>query len=260
MPEFPVKTGYGGVALRAEPAAILKACENVGPLFVLLRNEACILGSIVEPLRFLEAGDVHLATSTALSLNLTRRPVGEAFGYLEAGPQGGFIDAIEFCGPKEEGFLKLCRMERTDRERWVALLGRFQVGGVDFSRLAGIRKTNHLNLPMLLPGLPSPAAALLDRFLTAVVETRSPLHITAPAPGARGRLALAPTHRVRCGSWEVLSSDDAALHLAPACLSELRVITRPHLAMLVLLGTSGRLIARILIRDRALIAKIPSIL
>ena len=253
--------GCGGVELQADPAAILDACEKIGPLFLLFRNEACIFGSVADPLWHLETANVHLAASGAITLNLAPRRACSAFGYIEAGPQGGFIDAVEFCGPGCAGFLKICRMDGTDRAGWLGLLADFRVGAVSASRIAGIRKTNHLEPPALCGcGAPSPAEAVVERFLECAIQCGASLHVTASAACARGRLVIRPTHRVRVGHWTVLSSDSTALHVAPGCVSELRIVTRPHLAQLILLGAGGRCLARILTRDRELLSQLDQIL
>ncbi len=266
MPDFderpPIShtSGRGGVELEPDPAAILRACEGIGPLFVLFRNELCIFGSVADPLWYLETANVHLAASGAVTLNLAPRQSCTAVGYIEAGPQGGFIDAVEFCGPRHEGFLKICRMEQTDRARWLALLSNFHAAAALPSRIAGIRKTNHLDVPAAAGGAPSPAEAMIVRFLECAVRCGATLHVTAQAACARGRLVIRPTHRVRTGHWMVLSSDDTAFHIAPGCVSELRIVTRPHLAQLILFGAGGRFVARILTRDRALLSQLQHIL
>ncbi len=252
--------GCGGVELQPDPAAILKACEKAGPLFVLFRNEACIFGSVADPLWYLDAANVHLAASGAITLNLAPHQPCSVFGYIEAGPQGGFIDAVEFCGPGQEGFLKICRMDRTDRACWLALLADFHAGSAAPSRIAGIRKTNHLDVPLSACGAPSPAEMMIERFLGCAVRCGATLHITAQSPCARGRLVIRPTHRVRAGHWTVLSSDDTAFHVAPGCVTELRIVTRPHLTQLILFGAGGRFVARILTRDRALLDQLHEIL
>jgi len=246
-----------GVELRAEPAAILRACEELGPLFVLFRNEACIFGSIADPLWHLETANVHLAASGAITLNLAPRSRCSVFGYVEPGPRGGFIDAVEFCAGRS-GFLKICRMEKTDRAGWRALLADFCVAPAAPARIAGIGRTNHLG--GCACGSASPAGVVLDRFLDRAVECGATLHVTAQAPAARGRLVIRPTRRVRLGHWTLLSAGETALHLAPGCVSGLRVVTRPHLAQLILLGAGGRFLARILTRDAALLSELDEIL
>jgi hypothetical protein len=232
----------------------------MGPLFVLFRNEVCIFGSVAEPLRFLEAADVRLAVSGAITMNLARHASCAVVGYMESGPRGGFIDAVEFCDPQQKGFLKLCRMDRTDRGRWLSLLADYHVEAAPAARIAGIRKTNHLEVPISACGPASPAEAMLDRFFECALRCEAALEITAPASGARGRLMIRPTHRMRAGHWIVLSSDETAFHLAPGCVSELRIVTRPHLIQLVLFGAGGRFVSRILSRDSGLISQFNHIL
>jgi hypothetical protein len=266
MPEFPKQPfvprtpGLGGAELRADPAAILKACEDAGPLFVLFRNEACIFGSVADPLWYLQTANVHLASSGSITLNLAPDRRCTAFAYIEAGPQGGFIDAVEFCGPRDQGFLKICRMERTDRACWLSLLSEFHAGAAPASRIAGLRKTNHLEVPAGARGLPSPAELMIERFLECAVRCGATLYVTAQAHAARGRLVIRPTHRVRTGHWSVLSSNETAFHVAPGSVTELRILTRPHLAQLVLFGAGGRFAARILTRDRELLSQFAQIL
>jgi hypothetical protein len=250
--------GVGGVELRAAPAAILKACGASGPLFVLFRNETCIFGSIADPLRHLQVANVHLASGGAITLNLAPRRPAAVFAYAEPGPRGGFIDAVEFCDAEDRGFLKICRTDGTDRARWLALRAEFHVAPAPASRIAGIRKTNHLEAPV--GGCSSPAALVIERFLECAVRCRASLHVTAQACGARGRLVVRPEHRVRAGHWSVLSSDDTAFHVAPGCVSELHVAMRPHLAQLILFGTGGRFAARILTRDREMLPHMNQIL
>jgi hypothetical protein len=259
-PSLPREPGLGGTQLRAEPAAILKACENAGPLFVLFRNEACIFGSVADPLWYLQTANVHLASSGAITLNLAPRRACTAFAYIEPGARGGFIDAVEFCGPGEQGYLKICRMAGTDRARWLSLLAEFHAAPMTASRIAGIRKTNHLGTQAFAGGLPSPAELAIVRFLECAVRCRATLHVTAQASGARGRLVIRPEHRVRVGHWSVLSSDETALHIAPGAVTELRIVTRPHLAQLMLFGAGGRFAARILTRDRELLSQLDQIL
>ena len=232
----------------------------MGPLFLLFRNEACIFGSVADPLRYLETANVRLAASGAITLNLASHQPCEGFAYVECGPRGGVIDAVEFCDLQARGFLKICRMDHTDASAWRSLQAAFQMKAVPPCRIAGIRKTNHLELPAGVGGAPSPAEALIGRFLESAVACGASLHITAPARGARGRLVIQPTHRVQVGHWTVLSSDETAFHLAPGCVSELRVVTRLHLAQLVLFGAGGRFLARILTRDRALLDQFHHIL
>lgn len=266
MPEFPERRplspspARGGLALQPDPAGILRACEDLGPLFLLFRSDACIFGSVADPLWHLEKANVHLAASGAITLNLAPRRPCAAFSYVESGPHGGFIDAVEFCDAQARGFLKICRMDATDHVGWRSLVAMFQAEPVPPARIAAIRKTNHLQLPVEAGGPPSPAETVIGRFLECAVETGATLHVTAQASGARGRLVIRPTHRTRVGYWTVLSSDETAFHLAPACVGELRIVTRPHLAQLILLGTHGRFLARILTRDRALLNQLYHIL
>lgn len=266
MPEFenctplPRGTGLGGSELRADVSAILRACEDVGPLFVLFRNEACILGSVADPLWYLHTADVHLAASGAITLNLAPRRAGSAFAYVEPGPRGGFIDAVEFCDARSRGFLKICRMDAADIARWRALRAEFCVAAVPASRIAGIRKTNHLETLAGAGGPPSPAERVLERFLECATLCRASLHVTARTAGGRGRLVIRPEHRARVGLWTVLSAGDTAFHIASGWLKELRVVRRPHLAQLVLFGADGRFSARILTRDRHLLSQLPQIL
>lgn len=269
MPEFPrrpdenpptVAEGLGGIRLRPETSEILRACGRVGPLFALFRNEACILGAVANPLRLLETVDVSLAAGGALTLNLAPREPSAVYSYVEPGPQGGFIDAIEFCGEADTGFLKLCRMEDTSRPRWQEMLANFRRQNVTSACIGGIQKTNHLNIPSPGGEPTSPASFLLDRFCDLAVDCGAALHVTAPAPGGRARLTVRPTHAARAGHWRVLCAEETAFHLAPVVVSELRVITRPHLALLVLLGPRGRLLTRIVTRHTDLLAKLPTIL
>lgn len=270
MPEFPrrpnerpplaAEGGLGGIRLRSEFSEILRGCEAVGPLFTLFRNEACILGAVADPLRLIEAPGVRLAAGSALTLNLARRDPAAIFSYVEPGPQGGFIDAIEFCGKDAAGFFKLCRMENTSRPRWQELLANFRMQNVTSACIGRIRKTNHLNIPSPGGEPASPASFLLDRFCDLAAECGAMLEVTAPSPGGRARLTVRPTHAARAGHWRVLCAEETAFHLAPIAVSELRVITRPHLALLVLLGPRGRLLARVLTRDARLLAKLSNIL
>jgi hypothetical protein len=252
--------GPDGAELRVEPAAILEACVGAGPLFVLFRNETCIFGSVADPLWHLQTANMHLASSGALTLNLAPRRPDAVLAYVEPGPRGGVIDAVEFCGPGDVGFLKICRMDGTDRARWLSLLEKFRVAAMPAARVAGIRKTNHLDVPVCDCSLPSQAELVIERFFECAVRCGATLHVTAQASGARGRLVIRPAHRVRVGHWSVLSSNETAFHVAPGCVSELQVLTRPHLVQIILFGAGGRFAARILTRDRELLSQIPRIL
>jgi hypothetical protein len=57
-----------------------------------------------------------------------------------------------------------------------------------------------------------------------------------------------------------MSSDETAFHIAPGSVTELRIVTRPHLAQFILFGAGGRFVARILTRDRALLSQLNHIL
>jgi hypothetical protein len=182
-------------------------------------------------------------------------------GYLEPGPNGGFIDAIEFCGPRGVGFFKVCRMDGGDVRGWQRMQREFRVGPLDAAEVARVRKTNHLDAPVCTCGRPvSPAEALLERVIECALRCEATLHVVAPAALARGRLAIRPTRRSRAGHWTVLSSETTVFHLADGCVSELRVVTRPHVVLLVLLGPGGQLLARISTRDRELLSQIKYIL
>lgn len=252
--------GLGGLALHSLPSRILKACEQVGPVFMLFRSEACIFGTVANPLWFRETADVHLAASGALTLNLVPSCPCAIYNYLEAGPGGGFIDALEFTTGDRVGFLKLCRMKETNRERWMAMLAEFHSHCVDREWIAGIRKTNHLYPIIAQDREPSPAETTLMRFFDLVIDAGALLHVTSQVPVARSRLAFRPTHRVDAGNWLVLSAKCTGMHLAPSQITELRVVIRPHVALVVLLGNQGRLIARILTRDPRVLKLLPSIL
>jgi putative heme degradation protein len=247
--------------LRPDAAGILAACAEAGPLFVLFRNQGCIFGSVADPLWQRRTGDVHVVAGGALDLNLATRRAVRAISYLEPGPQGGFIDAVEFCAPGDVGFFKVCRMAGGDAGGWQEMQRKFRADALGANEMARVRKTNHLDVPVCTCGRPdSPAEALLERFLECALRCGATLHLVATAARARGRLAIRATRRRRVGHWTVLFSETTAFHLASGCVSELRVVTRPHVVLLVLLGPGGRLLARISTRDRELLSRIRYIL
>jgi len=132
------------LALAPDFSRVLPFCRTLGELFILVRNESCVLGALAEPLHYSKIGSRRMAWMNGLTLNLSARQIPSVLAYNENGEHGE-IQGIEFFDGKRRGCFKICRTNEASRKAWGCLLRDTTMGYVPRETLQYLRKTNSLS-------------------------------------------------------------------------------------------------------------------
>lgn len=235
---------------------IATQCARMESVYLLSRNDGCILGSLATPLRFTRAGQVSLIWSDALTLRLSHRTIPLAVSYSETGADGSVIDGIEYVDRQGRGCLKVCRTDPVSKQQWAEMLSTCGKYRLPVDALACVRKTNHLDGPCsghsrhVTPRTPS--ALTLETFLRSAIDHRDQIEIIAPCGFSKAHLQLRPQSLQWRGEWLIPVDASSCCHfrLAPGT----RVVRREHITreILDIFDAGSRFVARLTKPNRTL--------
>lgn len=231
---------------------IATQCARMESVYLLSRNDGCILGSLASPLRFTRAGQVSLMWSDELTLRLSHRTIPLAISYSETGADGSVIDGIEYVNRQGRGCLKICRTDPVSKQQWAEMLSTCGKYRLPVDALDCIRKTNHLDgtcsqcsghsRPVTLR---TPSALTLEAFLRCAIDHRQQIEIIAPCGFSKARLQLRPQSLQWRGEWLIPVDAASCCHfrLAPGT----HVVRREHSSRetLDIFDAGSRFVARL---------------
>jgi len=204
---------------------IAAQCTRMESVFILSRNDGCILGSLASPLRYTRAGHVALAWTKDLTLRLSNRGIPLAISYGETGADGSVIDGVEFVDRQGRGCLKICRTDPVSKEQWAQMLsicGKYRLPG---DTLSCLRKTNHLEgsatcshcaAESRVSHPRTPSAKTLETFLCNAIDDRQSIEILAPCGLAKARMTIRPHSLQWRGEWLIPTDTNTCCHLRMA--------------------------------------------
>ncbi len=213
------------LALSPGFAGVLSAVGELGEAFLVVRNEACLMGGLARSLRYAQVGHRRLAWADGLNLNISSRYRPVVLAYSETGAEGE-IEGIEFFDPCGRGCMKICRTAEIDLEAWNDLVADLTCGVVARETLSSLRKTNHLNRSFCCEACRQkqqqriasqpPVARVreeLRRFIVEAIDEERRLDVTLPCGLLRTQATLEPRELNWQGQWAYVSSESSGCHL-----------------------------------------------
>jgi len=214
---------------------VLSVVGELGQLFLVVRNEGCLLGGLADGLRYTQIGRRAMVWAQGFNLNLSARRCPAVLAYSELGVEGE-IAGIEFFDHRGRGCLKICRTSDIFAEDWEDLVAGLTRGVVKREALGGLRKTNHLNSGPCCescrqqraqwletrPDVEDTREVVSDFIMQAIHEERR-LDIHAPCGLLRAQAHMAPNALNWQGKWAFVSSETSGCHLRVAEGSEVTV-------------------------------------
>lgn len=234
---------------------IMPYCARMGSVFVLCRNNGCILGSLASPLHYARAGRVSLAWTGCLTLRLSHREIPMALSYSETGADGALIDGVEFIDQQRHGRLKICRTDPVSKEQWARMLSLCSQSRLPEDALDSLRKTNHLDGTTVCthcaPARPAPtrrhlSAKIVETFLCDAIDERKTIEITAPCGMARAHQVFQPHSLQWRGEWLIPTNSEACCHLRMTIGTHAVPRTRGGREIVDIFDAGSRLMARII--------------
>jgi len=234
---------------------------ELGQLFLVVRNEGCLLGGLAENLQYAQVGHRTMVWTRDLSLNLSARRRPAVLAYSESGSEGE-IAGIEFFDHRGRGCLKVCRTSDVFAEDWNDLIAGLTRGVVKREALGGLRKTNHLNSGPCCdacqqqrshwlakqPPVEETRELLSDFVMQAIHEDRR-LDIYLPCGLLRAQASLSPMALNWQRKWAFVSAENSGCHLRVAEGSSVTISEKAAgISVLNLFDDWGRFAARVISR------------
>jgi len=214
---------------------VLSAVGELGQLFLVVRNEGCLLGGLTEELSYSQIGRRTMVWAKDFNLNLSSRRCPAVLAYSESGVEGE-IAGIEFFDHRGRGCLKICRTSDVYAEDWDDLVSSLTRGVVNREALGSLRKTNHLNSGPCCESCRQQRAQWLDTrppventreilcdFIQQAIHENRRLDIQLPCGLLRAQASLSPMALNWLGKWAFVSSENSGCHLRVAEGSEVTV-------------------------------------
>jgi len=220
-------------------SAFFGACSGLGEVFTVARNDYLLIGSIADPIRYIRQGRMRLLDAGALQINHSRRFTLDPAPAVQS-CACRVVEGMDFVNRHGEGFLKICKTDRTNAEGW----SRFVQAQLD-ARTTAVphvrRATNELDLMVdETPGL-HPGREMCSQFLGKLIEEGQVLEITMRGDPVRGYLSFMPTAFEFRRDWCCVFNEMSGCHFK---LSRTRVTTEREKQVLRITDGEGRLIGR----------------
>lgn len=214
---------------------VLSALGALDEMFLVVRNEACLMGGLTDSLHYRQVGHRRMAWARGLNLNLSSRFRPVVLAYSEDGAEGE-IAGIEFFDRCGRGCMKICRTAAVEMDVWNGLLASLTCGVVARETLGRLRKTNHLNSRSCCEACRQkrehqiatqpPVGEVreeLEDFIEQAIEGGCRLDLDLPCGLLRAQASLFPQELGWQGQWAYVSAERSGCHLRVAEGSSLRI-------------------------------------
>lgn len=242
------------LAIRAGTETLLTELCSLPSVFLLTRNDTCILGSYAEPLSYKRSGRRRVAWSDALTVQFSNRRQPMMVSYRETGGDGRELDGIEMLDARHQGCLKFCRTVQASELRWTEILSSRILCRLHPESLQGMRKTNHLASFSRNPGEGSRILEHIrghwQREMERVFANGDTLEVLVPCGVAKALLRFVPKSFSWRGVWCVLTDRKHSAHFLLTPHSSLVINEKENgIRVLDLFETPFRLSARLIVRS-----------